>query len=161
MRLACKPRGVLRCWDHSPLTTPLPATFGDTWQTLVLYYGFGDVGGPKNIGEEYRRNTPVIYYAYDANFLDFFGSNGVSAVDSAFAILNSLTNVDSYSPDLSEFPLNSQSINYAAQSAGLVDLKSYAMAILMEQLGLAQPERFVWTLHDRYLPPGGPSCPGR
>jgi len=140
-------------------TTPLPATFGDAWQTLILDYGPGDVGGPKNIGEEYRRNTPVIYYAYDANFLGFFGSNGVSAVDSAVATFNSLTNVDSYSPDLSEFPLNSQSINYAAQSAGLVDLKSVAMSILMEQMGLAQPERFVWTLHDRYLPPGG-TCPG-
>ena len=39
---------------------------------------------PKNIGEEYRRNTPVMYYTFDANFLDYFGSNGVAAVDSAF-----------------------------------------------------------------------------
>ena len=54
-----------------------------------------DIGAPKNIGEDYRRNTPVLYYAFDENFLDFFGSNGVWAVDQAFAILNNLTNVSS------------------------------------------------------------------
>ena len=89
--------------------------------------------GPKILGEGYRRNTPVMYYAYDANFLDFFGSNGVAAVDSAFAILNNaftnnptgMTNgLDGYSASLSEFPLESQSINYQAQSLGLMDLKS-------------------------------------
>ncbi len=148
----------------------LPSNFGDAWQTAVIGYSttFGEVGGPKNIGEEYRRNTPVLYYAYDANFLDFFGSNGVSAVDSAFDTLNNaFTNnptgmrrgVDGYSLALSEFPLNSQSINYTAQSAGLVDLKSFAMYMLMEQLGLAEPEHYVWTLHDRWNPPGEPPCP--
>jgi len=60
--------------------------------------------GPKNLGEEYRRNTPVVYYSFDANFLDFFGSNGVAAIDSAVAIINSLTNVSQYSEDLAEFP---------------------------------------------------------
>ncbi len=137
----------------------LPSYFGDTWQTADIDYGpGGDVGGPKKIGEEYRRNTPVMYYAYDANFLGFFGSNGVAAVDSAFAVLNGLTNVDSYSPNLSEFPLNAQSINYTAQSAGLVDLKSVSLAFLLEQMGLAQPERYVWTLHNRHTLPAG-TCP--
>ena len=26
----------------------------------------------------------------------------------------------------------------------------------MEQLGLAEPERYTWTLHDRFDPPGCP-----
>ena len=30
----------------------------------------------------------MIYYTYDANFLGYFGSNGVATVDSAFAIMN-------------------------------------------------------------------------
>ena len=51
----------------------------------------GDLGAPKNIGEDYRRNMPVLYYAFDETFLDYFGSNGVAAVDQAFAILNNLT----------------------------------------------------------------------
>lgn len=136
----------------------LPSPYGDEWETQPIDYGFGDVGGPKNLGEEYRRNTPVLYYACDANFLDYFGSNGMAAVESACAILNGLTNVDSYSPDLSEFPLNSQSVNYTAQSLGLSDLKSWVMALLLEQLGLAEPERYTWTLHTRYQLPVG-TCP--
>jgi hypothetical protein len=141
---------------------------GDAWQVPVIGYGIdGDIVAPKNLGEEYRRNTPVMYYACDATFLDYFGSNGVSAVDGAFAILNNaFTNnptgmtkgVDGYSPSLSEFPLNSQAINYQAQALGLLDLKSMTMGAMCEQLGLAEPERYMWTLHDRHLP-NGATCP--
>ncbi len=146
---------------------PAPGGFGngDAWQTPSLGYVpiSGDVVAPKNIGQEYRRNTPVLYYAFDENFTSFFdanntSTNGTAAVDAAFAILNNLTNVDAYSSQLTEFPVNSQKFNYTAQALGLRDLKSETLSILMEQLGLADPERFVWTLHDRLLPPGG-SCP--
>ena len=68
----------------------------EAWQVPDLGYMVplrADIGAPKNIGEDYRRNTPVLYYAFDENFLDYFGSNGVWAVDQAFAILNNLTNV--------------------------------------------------------------------
>ena len=85
---------------------------GDAWQTTAIGYGLpnpGDVVAPKNIGQEYRHNTPVMYYTYDDNFLGYFDANnttnGTAAVDAAFAILNALTNVDRYSPQLSEFPL--------------------------------------------------------
>ena len=43
-----------------------------------------DIGGPKNIGEGYRWNIPVITYGYDQSFFDYFGSNGVTAVESAW-----------------------------------------------------------------------------
>ena len=60
----------------------------DKWQTPAN--GFNPTGpyseplgiidqapqGPKNLGEEYRCNAPVMYYACDANFLDFFGMSG-------------------------------------------------------------------------------------
>ena len=49
---------------------------------------------------------PTVYYAYDVNFLDYFGSNGVVSVDGAFAVMNSLTNVSSYSPSLWSFRSN-------------------------------------------------------
>ena len=141
---------------------------GDAWQVPVIGYGLpGDLVAPKNLGEEYRRNTPVMYYACDATFLDYFGSNGVAAVDGAFAILNNVfTNnptgmtkgLDGYSPSLSEFPLNAQAINYQAQALELYDLKSATMQAMCEQLGLADPERYIWTLHDRYEPPNW-NCP--
>ena len=113
---------------------------------------------PKNLGEEYRRNMPVLYYAYDANFLDYFGSNGVAAIDSAVAILNGITNVSKFSPDLSEFPTQVTRENYVAQTLSILDLKSYALHLLVEQMGLAEPERYTWTLHDRNHV-GTPPCP--
>jgi hypothetical protein len=153
----------------SPTYPGLPGTFGDAWETPEITYNpltawdTADTG-PKNWGEGYRRNTPVMYYACDGSFITFFYVHGTQAVDQAFAILNNaFTNsptgatngLDGYSPSLSEFPLNSQSINYTAQGAGLLDLKSWTLHLLVEQLGLANPVRYTWTLHQRYLPLGG------
>jgi hypothetical protein len=156
----------------------------DTWQQEII--GFNPISsylgappylgpdalasGPKNIGEGYRRNTPVIYYSFDQSFAGFFGVNGEQAVDSAMAILNNaftnnpltgqyLTNgVDSYSPDLSEFPLQSQSQNHQATVLGLLDLKSTTLAVMMEQMGLADAIRYVWVLHNRQVMAGA-TCP--
>jgi Putative Ig domain len=121
--------------------------------------GYSDAGGPHNIAEEYRRNTPVLYYACNANFLEYFGSNGVAAVDQAFAIMNSLTNVSQYSPDLSEFPLQSQRINTEAQAFALTDVKSMALHVVLQQLGVAPPDQHTWTLHERTGPASPLICP--
>ena len=132
---------------------------GDAWQVKDIGYGLAsDIGAPKNLGEGYRLNVPTVYYAYDAAFLGYFGLIGSTNIDGAFAILNGLTNVSSYSSDLSEFPLSSEQINYSAQSLGLTDLKSYALGFLVEHSGLASPERYVYTLHNRYQP-AGTTCP--
>ena len=136
-----------------------PIFGGDAWQTAALGYGTlaNDVGGPGNIGEEYRPNTPVLYIAYDANFLEFFGSNGVAAVDGAFAMMNNVfsnsltgpSGVDGYTNDLSSvFPFYAKSVNYTAQALGLTDMRSVVLGILMPQLGLAIPVRYVWTLRS-------------
>ncbi len=141
---------------------------GDAWQTGVIGYGYaymdnampggpiylGDIGAPKDMFEEFRRNVPIIYYSYDANFWTYFHSNGVAAVDSAMNVINSLTNVDKLDPNA--FPLNSQHENSDASALYLTDLKSATLHLLVEQLGLAEPGRFTWTLHDR---DPGPACP--
>src|SRR5579859_101592 len=84
---------------------------GDSWQTPEINYGVPEdlLVAPKNIGEEYRRITPTVYYAYDANFLGFFGVTGSTNVDGAFAIMNVVTNVASYSPGLTEWPTSAKS----------------------------------------------------
>jgi hypothetical protein len=163
--------GLQVSWGFA-LEGPL-ANGGDAWQLPTIGYGYlyiantgtpggpvflGDIAGPKNIGEEYRRNVPTLYYAYNANYLGFFGSNGMAAADSAFAIMNNLTNVDAYSPSLSEFPLQAMQLNNEASALYLTDVKSVTLHLLVEQMGLSQPERFTWTLHDRFLPSGG-KCP--
>jgi hypothetical protein len=150
----------------------------DSWQTIVLGYGLpyidteepggpvflGDIGAPKNLGEGYRRNDQVVYYAYDQNFSGFFGAQGEAACDQAFAIMNNFfTNhpngVDGYSPTLSEFPFNSQHFNGIAQGLFLTDLKSVTLHCLVEQMGLAEPERYTWTLRQRFEGPSPPPCP--
>jgi hypothetical protein len=174
--------GLQTSWAYSLLgpsagyaTTPLPVTFGDAWQVNIIgfnpiptaygqppYLGYDTLAiGPKNIGEEYRRNTPVMYYAFDQNFFGFFGGDGEQAVVQAVAILNALTNVDSYSSNLVEFPLQSQSQNYNLTSVKLRDVKSTTLAVMMEQMGLADAIRYTWILHNRYHLPGAglPPCP--
>jgi hypothetical protein len=136
------------------------AAIGYNWDIYFLtpgnVVGYGNPGGPHNLAEEYRRNTPVMYYAFDANFLEYFGSNGVAAVDSAFTIMNSLTNVSMYTPDLVEFPLEAQRINPLAQNMALTDLKSMTLHVLVQQMGLAEPDHYTWTLRDRSM---GTPCP--
>src|ERR1039457_1693214 len=75
----------------------LPDLGGEPWQVDVIGYNLGyyqsglpggdvwlgDIGGPHNIGEEYRRNVPVLYYTYDPSFTagDFFGEEALAAVE--------------------------------------------------------------------------------
>jgi len=130
----------------------------EAWQIQALTYRVGgDLGGPANLGEEYRRNIPVLYYSFDLSFLEYFGSNGVVAIEEAIAIMNNLTNVSSYSADLSEFPLEAQRYNFRAQALSLSDLKSWTLNLLTEQMGLAPPDRYTWTLRERAVGTGG--CP--
>ncbi len=145
----------------------LPAAFGfallgpvnEAYQVGNIGYNLpGDIGAPKNLGEEYRWSKPVLYYSCDDNFITYFGASGVAAIDSAYAVLNQLTNVSSYSQDLSEFPMESMRVNYQAEALGLFDLKSLTLSVMVEQMGLAEPERWVWCIHNRYTTPGG-QCP--
>ena len=144
-----------------------PVAFGeDSWQQTIIGYNplgvsaappfliDGALTGPKNIGEGYRRNAGYLVYACDASFLTYFGSNGLVAVDQAFAALNTVSNVDKYSVSLTEFPLNTQQPNYTAQALGLLDVKSEVLRLMTEQLGLADSIRYTWALHNRYVPSG-------
>ncbi len=126
----------------------------DAW---IIYTG-DFAWNPHNLGEGFRWNNRVLYYACDQSFLDYFGSNGVAAVDAAMAVFNNLTNVSSYSADLHEFPLQEIRQNYTASALHLFDLKSTVMELVMERLGLIDPERWTWCLRARVLPPGL-ACP--
>jgi hypothetical protein len=149
-------------WGFTP-SGPLTGTGSEAWQIVDL--GFNktwvvDNVGPKNLGVEYRRNTPVMYYACDASFLDYFGSGGLAAIDQAFAAYNLLSNVDIYSSDLHEVPMETTRDNLLAATLGISDVKSSTMAALAESLGLADSVRYIWNLHDRTTIPGSTAtCP--
>src|SRR5450432_222006 len=79
----------------------------------------GDIGGPVNLGEEYRWNVPVVTYSFDASFMAYFGSNGVAAVEGAIGILNSLPPASQINP--SNYPPEAILKNYQAAAQGLID----------------------------------------
>ncbi len=124
-----------------------------TWQTFEIGYQLpGDIGGPVNINEGYRWTIPTMTYGFDATFLKYFGTNGVAAVESAIKMMNDIPAADAMTDDLSEFPLKTMRINNTASALGLIDLKTITASVFLEELGLAAPERYVWTLHSRFAP---------
>lgn len=140
-------------WASRAGAFSLLGPYADWMQTTNGFQQPGDIGGPVNLGEEYRWNVPVITYAYDASFLNYFGSNGIAAVEAAIATLNALPPASQLDP--SNYPPSIAAINSTAASEGLLDLKSQALAVLLEQLGLAAPSRFTFCLHNYTLTPEG------
>ena len=104
----------------------------------------GDIGGPMEIGSGYRWNVPVLTYGFDQSFLDYFGTNGVAAVEGAIEILNSLPPVSQL--ELTSYPLESYQQNNIAASQSLLDLKSKTLQLLLEHMGLASPTRNIFVI---------------
>jgi len=123
----------------------------DSWQVPRIAYNpyGGDIGGPMNLGEEYRWNVKTLYYGFDSSFLNYFGTQGTNAVEQAIAVFNALTNVSAMSADLSEYPMDTLRINYQAQALNIIDLKSMTMAMILEELGVTSSERYTWTIRGR------------
>lgn len=113
------------------------------------YYG-ADAGGPMFLGEAYRYNMPVLTYAYDASFLRYFGTNGVAAVDAAMSMVNALPDADSMSEGLTEYQTFTRRSNAKADALGLLDLKTITLSAMLEQMGVASPERYVWSLRAHF-----------
>jgi hypothetical protein len=128
------------------LLGPLDPSF----MTVGIGYGLpGDLGGPMNLGEGYRWNVKTIYYGFDPSFIHYFGTKGSNAVVQALTVINNLPAMSKLSADLREFPTDTRRVNFRASSLGIIDLKSYTLAFMMEELGLASPERYAWTLRNR------------
>lgn len=122
-----------------------------SWQSASIGYNLpGDVGGPMNIGEDYRLTVPVLNYGFDATFLNFFGSNGVAAIDAAMAILNNVPAASAMSSNLAEFPIQAVGPqNDTAVNLRVFDLKSAALSTVLGQMGIASPERWTYALRAR------------
>jgi hypothetical protein len=154
-KVICAMLGLAAIQQASAFSVYGPA---ETWQTPTLdyltryWYGDTELGGPKNFNLGSRLNVPIITYGFDYTFLDYFGAQGVAAVDSAMNELNNL-------PGASETHLkkfltqDNQVINYTAQALTLLDLKSTVMWLMMEHMGLIG-ETHVWDLHARTAEPG-------
>lgn len=147
---------LLRIWVLAVLViAPAAMAFSllgpfTSWQVVGLnYQRGGDIGGPMNLREGFRWNVPVITYAYDKSFLDYFGSEGVKAVDEAVRYFNDLPAASKIEETLSDFSTQTMRENFEASTLGLIDLKSSAMTMLIEELGFADPVRYTFTLRAR------------
>lgn len=129
------------------------------YQTAILGYnnGTGDIGGPMNLAEGYRLNFRPITYALDPTFLHYFGPKGSNAVVQAMTILNNLQPFSKMSSDLHEFPLEVKKANYTAETLNILDLKSVALGLVMNEIGVDSAERYVWTLSGRTPDPTAPN----
>lgn len=127
------------------------------WQVERIGYDrAGDIGGPKTITEGYRWTVPVIHYAFDQSFVNYFGPRGIIAVEDAIKVFNDLPPMNSIRDDGVDIlvhgrpvPTDTTRQNGEAEVLGLLDVKSIIMHLVLEELGLAQAERFVWTLRAR------------
>ena len=109
-----------------------------------------------NLGEEYRWNSPVITYTYDESFLNYFGSNGVVAIEKAMGILNAIppasTISTNYPPasasenNLWNYPVRPDRFHPRAYNDRILDIKSYALAELFGFMGLGNPEDSAFQL---------------
>ena len=104
--------------------------------------------GPMNLGEGYRWNFPVITYACDPEFKNYFGSNGVVAVEQAFKIMNDLPAASDI--DVTQFPQYTTRYNYRAGSLLLVDLKSTILSLVLNHVGVTTPTRYVFCLRNEW-----------
>ena len=138
--------------------------YADWMDVTNAFRQSGDIGGPMDIKEGYRWNVPTVTYGFDQSFLDYFGSNGVFAVEAAIQILNDLPHASA--SVFTNFPYSSIRENPTAGAQGLYDLKSATLWALVEQLGLAQPIRYMFSLKrwdpslEAFVYPGsGPPWP--
>ena len=108
---------------------------------------------PQVLGEEYRWNVPILTYGFDSAFINYFGTNGIRAIEAAFRQMNDLPAVSLITDQVltNTFPLNSQGNNPAAAALFMTDIRSRMLTILVEFMGLSDAERFTWCLRNRWV----------
>lgn len=133
-------------FSHVPAASgfALLGPFAPWMKPSLGYHCWDDIGGPMNLGEEYRWTVPVLSYGFDQSFIEAFGQPGVDAVEQAIQILNDLPPASQIS--LTSYPFDTLGVCFRPASQNHFDLKSAALALLVEQLGLAESRRYAWTL---------------
>lgn len=125
--------------------TPI-GPFSSWMQPQIGFQTHGEIGGPMELGQEYRWNIPEITYGFDQSFLDFFGERGVLAVENAVRTLNQ--SWPDESANLSGFPALTARVSLTAEALGLIDIQSATLASLLEQFGLGFAVQNTFVLRD-------------
>ena len=71
-----------------PLPGQAQAPNPDPRETVTSANITDDLGGPKRFDEIWRWTTPSLTYGFDLSFVQFFGEEGIAAVNDAMLVLN-------------------------------------------------------------------------
>ena len=115
-----------------------------------------DLGGPKDLKTFFRWNIPLLTYAFDASFMQYFGLEGRDAVKEAFTSVNDFFHNNEYS-GVSSLELtthgfrsnyNTTWLNTTAKNAQVIDIKSLTLGLIINHLGLGNPYRYSFGIHS-------------
>ncbi len=134
-----------------------PSTPNETANAAAWNYS-DELGAPKTIDREYKRffrwNIPHFVYSFDASFANYFGTEGMDAVDEAMGVLNDFFVNEDYQ-GMSQLNLtkhgfagnhNTSWINDTAQNAQIIDIKSLTLGMMVNHLGLGNPHRHAFSI---------------
>ena len=114
-------------------------------------------GTPKDKHRFFRLNTPYLTYGFHESFVQYFGAEGVVAIDDAMRVIN-----DFFIPEdgsykgMSELDLIKHGFsgnfatwwrNQSAANENLIDLKSLTLGMVVNRLGLGNPHRYAFTAY--------------
>ncbi|MBC8325180.1 MAG: hypothetical protein H8E27_06100, partial [Verrucomicrobia subdivision 3 bacterium] len=115
-----------------------------------------DLGGPKELKHFFRWNNPYLTYTFDQSFVRYFGLEGMDAVHDAFRVVNDffvpadgsyngVSSID-FARDGYLSNYNTTWLNTTAQNAQIIDIKSLALGMLVNHLGVGNPHRYAFTV---------------
>ena len=122
-----------------------------------------DMGAPQPIKEFYRWNIPYLTYSFDASFVQYFGLDGMAAVNEAVNVVYNFFSNSQYS-GVSSLDLaregflsnyNSHAVNVTAQNRQIIDIKSLVLGMLVNHLGLGNPHRYAYSIYGTNVSSSG------
>ena len=114
-------------------------------------------GTPKDKFRFFRLNTPYLTYGFHESFVQYFGAEGVVAIDESMRVVNDffIPEDGSYS-GMSDLDLIKHGFsgnfatwwrNQTAANENLIDLKSLTLGMVVNRLGLGNPHRYAFTAY--------------
>ena len=124
----------------------------------VVFNFTDDMGAPRDIKQFFRWNIPNLTYSFDSSFVNFFGLDGINAVNEAFGVVNDffaptdgaysgVTALDLVSHGFRS-NYNTTAVNVTAQNAQVMDVKSLVLGMLLNNMGIGNPHRHAYSINS-------------
>lgn len=117
----------------------------------------GRYGTPKDKHRFFRVNTPYLTYGFDRSFVQYFGEEGIDAIDDAMGVINDFfTPNDKSYAGMEELDLVKHGFsgnfatyweNQTAANQNLIDIKTLTLGLVVNRLGLGNPHRYAFTAY--------------